>query len=254
MQKRYIILVVFAILAIVFFFNSSFPPVQFITSSVQGIFAGPKSFLYGVKSGGDVSESVLQKENTLLIKKIIDYEKVKKDNAAFRSQFETEATRQYKLLPASVIGFVGRFSAPTVLIIDKGNSDGIKMGMAVILKDELVGKIGKVSPNYSEILLESNSGFSTVGITTEGNVPGIINGQNDFILFDHIAADSKITVGEAVLSKGDVNRDGIGIPPGLIIGRISSVSHAASLPFQNAKVESKIVPARLSKVFIIIGL
>ncbi len=245
---------VFILFAILIFFNNNIPPVKIAVTFFQNIFVGPKGMLYSVKSSGETPQSTLAKENIALNKKLIDYNKIKKDNEAFRSQYETESTRAYKLLPASVIGFTGRFAHPTTLIIDKGSQDNLKIGMAVILKDQLVGKIGKVTPVYSEIILSSNSAFSTVGVTTEGNIPGIINGQNDFILFDHVAAESKITVGETILSKGDVNSDGIGIPPGLVIGKISSVAHAASLPFQNAKVESKIVSSRLSRVFVIVGM
>jgi rod shape-determining protein MreC len=244
------------ILAIVIFLLSPLSPFRFLTDLTQQLFSFPKALIYGIKgqSGNDSSQvTSLKKENKRLTEKLIDYEKIKKDNIAFRSQFEDNQEKHYKLLPASVIGFTGRFSSPVTLIIDQGENEGIKSGMAVILDNNLVGKIKKVGPSYSEIVLPTDPSFSTVGITSESNAAGVVVGQNDFVLFDRVATSSKMTIGETVLSKGAVDNNGYGIPPGIVIGKIASVSHNAALAFQTAKIESLVNFSRITKVFIILG-
>ncbi len=257
MKKQYIALIVFLIFALLIFFNNDIPPVKFLVTTVQNIFSAPKSAVHnlrtkmGSSSTTNLSAEELKKQNDILTQKLLDYEKLKQDNEALRGQFETSEMQNYKLIPVRVIGFLGPFLQPTSLIIDQGESKGVKHGMAVIFKNNLVGKIGQTTSSYSEVILPVDLNFSTIGVTAEGNIAGVVNGQNDFILFDRVATDASIKNGELLLSRGDVDAQGLGVPPGIVIGRVVSVSRNQSLPFQNAKIDSMISFSHLQTVFVI---
>lgn len=241
------------LLSILIFLNNNSAPVKFITGFVQDIFSAPKAFLYKIKAGGERENDEIKKikeENTRLTEKFIEFERIKKDNEALRSQFEAGTTKNYKLMPARIIGFLGKSQSPSSLIIDRGEADGVKNEMAVILAQNLIGKIGKVSQNYSEVFLSNNKNFSTLAATAR-DVTGVIMGQEDFILFDKVSVNENITSGEILLTKGEVNNKGFGVPPDFIVGKIVSVSRNESSPFQTAKVAAGTDTSKIHMIFII---
>jgi cell shape-determining protein MreC len=246
MKKEYIGVAILLVASVLIFFFRNSSPVKFLGSAVEEIFLLPKEALYSLKTKivGDDSAQIkkLKQENAAIAAKLIDYNKTKRDNDALRSQFETAQTQTYKLLPARVIGFLGNFSAPSTLIIDQGESSGIKSGAAVIFQNNLIGKIGSVSSSYSQVILPQNSKFSALGATSENNSLGIIRGQEDFILFDHVSINDKLTPGETVLTKSEINETGP--------GKVSGVVRRESQPFQTAKIESALDTAHLTTVFV----
>lgn len=256
MQKRLIIpLLFFLFLGLLILINNNFPPLQFIAGAVGDIFHTPKSLIYSLKTQDTDSLQIkkLKEENAALITKLIDYERVKRDNEALRSQFESSEIKQYKLLPARILGFSGSFASPTSLVIDRGARDGIKVNMGVLLQNNLIGKIGKVTPSYSQVLLPQNTAFTTLAKTSDTFASGIARGNNDFILLDRVSINDTLNKNSILLTTGDIDNSGIGVPPNLIIGKIVSVNRSPSLPFQTAKVGSSIKFGQLENVFIVIG-
>lgn len=256
-KQPLILLAIFLFASILIFLNNGFPGVKFFSNITQTVFSPPKSLLYDLRvfiSREDAPElKKIKEENAKLSEKLIEFQRLKGDNEALTSQFETSETKEFNLLPAHVIGFLGRFSSPASLIIDRGEKHGIKAGMAVIFKNNLVGKIIQVSPSYSQVILPLNEKFSVIGKTTEGDIPGVIKGEEDFILLDRVHVNEKITLGELILTKGEINEKGFGVPPDFIIGRVISVNKNESLPFQTAKVEALIPFSKLNQVFILLS-
>lgn len=259
MQKKSIIVPILLLFfsLLIFALNNS-APIKFAEGMAQSLFAAPKAYIYRLKTGKNSEEAKeiqkIKEENAKLISKVIDYERLRRDNEALRSQFETAETQSYKVLPSRVIGFLGNFSQPTTLIIDKGSKNGVKEGMAAVFKNSLVGKTGRVKTFYSQILLLHNSSFSTLAKSASQNSQGILKGQNDFILFDHVSINEKINQGDIILTKGEVNKDGFGIPQDLTIGRVLSVNRNEAFPFQTAKIQSMIDFSQIESLFVILGL
>lgn len=205
-----------------------------------------------------VSESAKIKElkdkNLELLAKISDYEKIKKENQALSDQFQTTYPQSTQLLEANVIGtasFVPGVSVPNTLTIDKGVKNNLKAGMAVVFKDNLVGIISKVSENLSEISTISNPSVSFTA-KTENGIAGIIKREEGLTL-DNILLSENLREEGLVLTKGDIDINGIGIPPDLIVGKIISIEKKSSELFQKAKVESFVDFVGLSTVFIYVG-
>ena len=256
MQKRPIIpLLIFLFLSLLILVSNNFPPLRFISGAVQNIFRAPKSLIYGLKTGDTDSLQIkkLKEENAKLVRKLIDYDRTRRDNEALRSQFESAQTKQYKLLPARILGFSGSFASPTSLVIDRGLRDGIKVNMSVLMQNNLIGKIGKVTPSYSQVLLPLNGAFTTLAATSDTNAAGIARGNDDFILLDRVSINDTLNTGSILLTAGGIDDSGIGVPPDLVIGKIVSVNRLPSLPFQTAKVESSIKFGQLENVFVVIG-
>lgn len=231
-------------------------PIEYVTGFTQRVFSFPKSLLYSTKvvlfSQKKDTLAALKTENKRLEEKLADYDQLKKDNEAFKSQFAESGSTSDRILAAQVIGFVGKASMPTQLVIDKGSRNGVKQNMTVVEGRQFVGKIGNVSPAYSVVYLPVNSEFTTLGKTSSTNAEGIVKGEGDFILYDNVLITDKLQKGDLVITKGEVQTNGIGVMPNYIVGKVISVARVESRPFQNAELQSFLDYSKLSQVFVVV--
>lgn len=196
----------------------------------------------------------LQEENITLRKKILDQENLKKENSALKDQFATVNPISQRLIPAAIVGspkFFPGISPPSFFIISLGSADNVKAGQAVAAKDNVVGKITKVSTRLSVVTLITESESSFTGSTADG-VLGVVKGKGDGLLvFENVQSSQNLHIGDTVVTKGDVNEHGIGYPPNLVAGKITSIDKTQSNLFQNAKLESLVNFSQLSSVFVV---
>ncbi len=200
---------------------------------------------------GDSKIKKLEESNLELLSRVSDFEKLKKENQALSDQFQTSYPPSYKLLRAQIIGapgFIPGVSNPITFILNKGSKDNLKVGLAVVIKNNLVGVISAVSVNLSKVNIVNNPVLSFTA-KTENGAQGIVKGGASLTL-NNVLLSENIKISELVLTKGDINPNGIGTPQDLIVGKIISVEKNASDLFQKAKIESFVDFAKLSTVFI----
>lgn len=175
---------------------------------------------------------------------------------ALRDQFETTTIPSVKLLPAKIIGFEGFLpgvSRPTRLVLDRGKSDGVRVGQAVVVKNNLVGRVGKITENRSQVTLLTKSGWSFTGKTSKTNAQGLLVIEGGDMLLKNVVLSDELSKKDLVVTKGDENIDGVGFPPDIVIGEIVSVDKKASALFQTARVRSFVDVVGLSTVFVYTG-
>lgn len=197
----------------------------------------------------------LKDENQELIIKLVDLEKLKKENAALLDQFQTSNPKSYNLMPARIVGrpsFVPGASLPETFILDKGSQDNVKVGNAVVLKDNLVGQVVKISSFLSKVYLVGNNSLSFTGKTENGAIGVIRVASLGEVTLNNVLSTDSLFVGDVVLTSGDVDFSGIGIPSDLVVGKITSIDKNPSSLSQRAKVESLINFNKLSIVFIVL--
>lgn len=197
---------------------------------------------------------ILEKEKLELLSHVADFEKLKRENAALSDQFQTSYPQSVQLLEAKIIGapgFVPGASLPNSLVLNKGSKDSLKKGEVAVIKDNLVGVITEVSVNLAKVSIINNSSLSFTAKTENGAL-GVIKGAGGDLTLENVLLSENIKVGELVLTKGDMNQDGIGIPQDLIVGKIKSVEKNPSDLFQKAKIESFVDFVNLSTVFVYI--
>lgn len=236
-------------LIIVSFGRNISSPLNFLSS----IFTPSRIYVYGIVHAAPESGELqrLKSENANLSEKLIKLKEIERDNIALRSQFKDTTVSSQKLLPARIVGFKGPFNNPNIFLIDQGSAAGVKKDMAVIIKNTLVGKISKVDNKYSEVMLITHKNFTTLASTLDHNSPGIITGFDDFMFFDHVVITDTISKGEKIITKGELNSNGIGIPPGLILGSITKINKSDTKPFQNALVATPLNLSKITTVFVI---
>lgn len=196
-------------------------------------------------------------ENQELRKKILDNQNLVLENKALKDQFANSTPRSLDLLPARVVGFPGFIpgvSNPDYLIIDKGNHDGVKKGSALILGNNLIGKVTEISNGYSKVELLNNKKASFTAKVTSmdgAEADGVIKGLGGEMSFENVLLTLSIKKGDIVLTKGDKDGAGNGYPPDLVIGKITSLEKKSSDLFQKAKVKSAVDFTNLRVVFVI---
>lgn len=203
-----------------------------------------------------VLSAVAQNQNKELEEIAEDNErkKIQADMEALRDQFAVVYPRSQNLLPAKVIGmpsFIPGRSLPEYLILDKGESDGVKGGQAVVLLDNLVGIVDQASANTSRVILAVNKEISFTGRTESGAI-GVVRGTGEAIEIENILLSEEVRIDMGILTKGDQDLQSVGVPPDLIIGKVVTVDKNPSDLFQKAQIKSIIDFSKLDTVFVII--
>lgn len=262
MQKRKNFLGIFLgfiILSLIVFAIFQIPLFKPVTSLVQGIFSPVQKITHNIflditNIGRNKELESLKSQNLSLIKRLAYENKLAEDNKALRDQFETTNIKSQTLIPVNVVGspgFIPGVSVPENLIIDRGEADGIKIGDAIIYKDNLVGKVTKTTTYLSVVTLISSQTLSFTAKTVKTETLGVLKGEGggDMIL-DNVLLSDKLSVNDVIVTKGDLNEKGQGFPPDLVVGKISSVSKNPSDLFQKAEVKSFIDFSKINMVFV----
>lgn len=258
-ERFFLVFFIFILISIVFFLLSLGGNLKFASSILEKLASPIGGGIYSAfHKLPFVSENVqtkkLKDKNLSVVVQNSEIEKLKKENSALRDQFQTPNPKSYNLLPAQIIGapsFIPGVTIPTNFILDKGEQDNIKVSLAVVFKNNLIGKIIQTSSNLSkaEVIVNNSSSFTA---KTQGDVLGVIKGDGKTMTFDNVLLSENIKVGDIVTTKGDISIKGIGYPPDIIVGKIMSIDKNPSSLFQKARVESFVDFSKLSMVFIIL--
>jgi len=163
---------------------------------------------------------------------------------AFKQQYITST------VAAQVIGTSGS-DASRVLYLDKGSADGLRPEQAVMTPDGVVGKLRDVFPHTAQLLLlnDPTSGAGVVLETTR--LRGILRGEaNGRMEINNLTADSRIKVGERVITSGGDQVFPRGLPVGVIVSIAPDPQHQ---PYMAIAIEPAANLARLEEVLVITG-
>jgi rod shape-determining protein MreC len=153
-----------------------------------------------------------------------ELDKAKLENQFLRTELNTadraktlaifQSSSQSKTVGARVIGNSTGFSGK-VVFVDRGTSDGIERGMAVITPDGIVGKIISVYSSASQVLLITDPSFAAGVVSQKNRTYGTLKGQgHNSVSIDYIQNEKPLEQGEWFYTAGD---DRI-FPKGLRVG------------------------------------
>lgn len=203
--------------------------------------------MFGLFHNSSLSDAdKLRQENAKLLTQLAKQKELESENRALHDQFEASNPNPTDLLPAQVIGM-----HDDQMVIDKGSRDHVMMGDIIVSKDNLVGKIVKVSEHLSVVSLVISDATSFTAKQAGNDTPGVVKGTSDGLVFGNVVLSDTLNIDAMVVTKGDVDGQGNGFPPDLIVGKIISVNKQPSALFQTAEVKSLINFSKLSTVFIL---
>lgn len=255
MQKNksfFPVFLIFFAISLLLFVLSGFGLLNGLTGFAQNLMIPLQKMTFGIvhSTAPDNNDetSKLREENKRLISQLVKQKEMEKENQALSDQFKVSNPTPRTLLPATIIGSKG-----SQLIIDKGESDLVKVGNTVVVKDNIIGKISKVSNHLSVIDVITRSSTSITAQTVNTTANGIAKGVGDSLIFDNVVLAEKLEKADFVVTKGEVDESGGGYPPNLVIGKIESVDKKPSSLFQSAEVRSLVDFGKLRMVFVIGG-
>ena len=151
-----------------------------------------------------------------------------------------------RTVAARVIG-TGTGTNSKMVFVDRGTSNGVERGMAVITQDGIVGKVVASYPISAQVLLATDSSFAAGVISQKNRVHGTLKGTGQSrVLIDYIQNEDKVEVGEEFFTSGE---DRI-FPKGLPVGKAEIVKPGKT--FKDIQFVPSQLQAGLEEVLIVI--
>lgn len=151
---------------------------------------------------------------------------LRRENELLTGLLQLRSGLQYETRAATVIARESS-EARRALTIDRGTSDGIKVGQVVITSGgALVGRIVEVGSNFAHVVLISDSTSTVVGQLLSTASTGVVEGQlGGALVMGDVDVATTVTPGEEVFTAGIELGGGIRspYPKGLLIGKVLDV-------------------------------
>lgn len=190
----------------------------------------------------------LKEETAALKARLVGLEEVVREN----TRLENLLKFKRKLIYSSVVGnVVGRDPSywNSTMIIDKGEEDGIKVGMPVVNASGVVGKIAEVSGNTSKVVLLTDPQFSVAALVQGARESGLVSGTLQGILrMRYIRADAKIHVGDQVIT----SKLSSSFPEGLLIGEIIAIKDGQEYPTLECFIQPSVTFSQIEEVLVLL--
>lgn len=188
----------------------------------------------------DETNRDLQRQNDELQSEIVRI----KEESKFCEQVGLE-NKLYEGRKSVVARIIGRTpqNFNQILVVDKGEEDGVREKAAVLSNGYLIGQVYSVDKKSSKVILITNHNNITPAMLDKSREFGLLQGSLGGLVLSDIPSATKVEDREKVLSSGL----GGEIPKGLLIGEVSHNEKVKGL-FQSLRVESPFV---LSKVEVI---
>ncbi|PKL72147.1 rod shape-determining protein MreC [Candidatus Kuenenbacteria bacterium HGW-Kuenenbacteria-1] len=193
----------------------------------------------------------LKKEIQKLIVEKSQIEELFQENEALRKELNFIKKNNIPFIITQIIGETNNLGFQT-LIINKGEADGLREGLPVIMQGFLIGKIIKVDKYTAQILpiIESHS-LVAATIQNFSKTSGLVKGEyNLSLIMELIPKDIKIKVGDLVITSGLEEN----IPRGLIIGQVEKIISQPEELYQKAQINSSISFKNLNILTILLPL
>jgi rod shape-determining protein MreC len=151
-----------------------------------------------------------------------------------------------KTVPAQVIRSSGSDLSRSIYI-DKGSNEGIAPDMAVITAGGIVGKVLRVYPSTSLVLMINDQTSGVGAMLEKSRLQGVLKGTPDgTVVLERVMSDEQVMPGDTVQSSGG---DQI-FPKGLPVGTVTKVSPGKEL-FLNIQVKPAADLNRLEEVLVV---
>ncbi len=170
-------------------------------------------------------------------------------NRRLRTFLNLAMTMDDQAIAAEVIG---RDPSPwfKTLMIDKGSSDGLTAGMAVVVSEGVAGQVVDVSPGFAKVMLITDRSSAVDALVQRTRARGVIKGEAaDHCFFKYALRKHDIRIGDTIVSSG---LDGV-YPKGLRIGTVSHVVKNSAGIFQEVRISPFVDFEKIEEVLVVVG-
>lgn len=227
-------------------------PFQKVAAVVSG---GVASLWEKYTSIDDVmaENETLKAENAELRQQMVDYDRVKAENQAYKALESIQSQRpEMSYLSSFVIGrdpldsFYG-------FTLDRGTLDGVAVNDAVVSdQGYLLGMVVEAEPTSCKVMTILHPNFNAAGVVSRTRENGILNGNTTYAAdglctLTNLERSTETRAGDQVITTG---LGGV-FPPDLLVGTVQDVVPEASGKSSIAVVRPGADPRTAKHVFII---
>ena len=175
----------------------------------------------------------LLEENVRLRADVVGLAEARAENERLRRLVHYDEASPGPKVVARVLG-INPDPNRLTLRIDRGEGDGVRRGQAVVTADGVVGQVLRATASAAEVLvvLDSNSRLGGRIQRTRARVGISGAGDDQPLKLEYLLRTEDLEEGDLVVTSGT---DGV-YPPGLVVGRVTSVQRQTSGMFLNAGV------------------
>lgn len=135
------------------------------------------------------------------------------------------------------------------LVIDRGTSSGLMVGMAVVAADGVVGQIVKVAATTSRVLLLTDHASGIAATIQRSRARGVVKGKGEGLCsLEFTTREEDVMVGDLVVTSG------IGgvYTKGLPIGEVTMVKRGQYGVFQTVTIHPRVNLAHLEEMLVVL--
>ena len=226
-------------------------PLRYAGNYISEAIDGFKSYFTAIEKIQDENES-LRAEIEALEGELADRDATLEENKRLRDYLEMkEEFSDFKLAEALVIGVEGENHA-TFLTLNKGKNDGIEIGMAVMVKEGLVGSVCDAGSNWSRVRVVNEASASAGAYVQRSGEIGVLSGDiankdTGKCTLKYLPENADVEVGDLIYTSGE----GSVYPSGIYIGRVTEVKSDGFSRTKTATVECAIDTQNLKYVVVI---
>ena len=161
---------------------------------------------------------------------------VRAENTQLKELMNSAESVDQRVLVAQVIG-VSPDPLEHVVIIDKGRSDGVRQGAAIMDASGLLGQVIEAGDISSRVLLITDANHALPVQVLRNSVRAVAEGTGDLyrLKLRHLANTSDIREGDLLLSSGLGGR----FPAGYPVGEVISVKRDPGRAFADVDVQPR---------------
>jgi rod shape-determining protein MreC len=217
-----------------------------INRSLKGLHDTWNRYLFLV--GKEDESRRLQRENAVLNDLLNSYREGYLEGVRLRKLLDIKDGLHHKTVAARVIDN-DRASLFKTILINKGTTEGLRVGLPVLSDQGVVGRIIETSWHASRVLLLIDENSNIDALIQRSRAQGILQGAGTAgCNLKYISRAENIQTGDVVLSSGLA---GV-FPKGLLLGAVTGISGAEGGLFQKIDVASAVDFSKLEEVLVLI--
>lgn len=221
-------------------------PFSKATGGVVGSVSGVWSSYLGLVNVREENEQlrsrlqVLEAQNSELVES-------QKETERLRALLEIKKTVTADAVAATVLSYDG-LGWTRAIMVNRGSTDGVAVGDAVIEGNGVVGQVIAVSPNTARVLLLTDRKSSIDALVQDNRGRGLVEGNGSVIAeYRYVNEGDEIRLGDKVITSG---LDGI-FPKGITVGVVSKVIPSSGGLFRGVQISPAVKLSKIENVLIV---
>jgi rod shape-determining protein MreC len=190
----------------------------------------------------------LKKDNALLMQELIQYREGYLEGMRLQKLLAMREEMAERSVAARVIGR-DQASVFKTILINRGTSHGVRVGLPVVGDQGLVGRVTSASWHASQVLLIIDGSSNVDALVQSSRERGILQGSSSGVcILKYIPKTQEVKTGDPVVTSGLSTV----FPKGLLIGAVSAVGRGDAGLFQRIEVTPSVNFARIEEVLVVL--